>query len=313
MKIWRLLTVLALTMILTTTAQAAHFKTDLDVSTGYRTDDFDWNIAGNTTGNNPNVLSELTWRDLRIFQTEGAIRTLMNDVYCLRASFTYGRIYDGGVQDSDFAGNNRTGEFSRSNNSADGGNTLDALAGLGYQFRIGKFRFIPLAGYSYDKQNLTLRDGFQTLSVPISGATPPPVGPIPGLDSTYDATWQGPWLGFDLFFHPYERLTLFGTFEHHWADYEAKANLNLRTDLAHPTSFEHKADGTGFLVKAGAAYNLKGPWSLGLNVNYEKWSTDPGTDRAYYVHSPPVETRLNEVNWNSFAAMLSLTYRFVSK
>jgi hypothetical protein len=313
MKIWHFLTVLVLTLILTTTAQAAHFKTDLDLRTGYRTDDFDWNIAGDTTGNNPNVLSEWTWRDLRIFQTEGAIRTLMNDVFCLRASFDYGRIYDGRVQDSDFAGNNRTVEFSRSNNSADGGNTLDAVAGLGYQFRFGRFRFIPLAGYSYHKQNLTLKDGFQTLSVPTPGATPPPVGPIAGLDSTYDATWQGPWLGFDLFFRACERLTLFGTFEHHWADYKAKANLNLRTDLAHPTSFEHKADGTGFLVKVGADYILKGPWSLGLTVDYEEWSTGPGTDRAYYVHSPPVDTRLNGVSWNSFAAMLGITYRFVSK
>jgi hypothetical protein len=310
MKNWSLFTVLVLTLLLATTAHAAHFETDLDVSTGYRIDDFDWNIAGDTTGNNPSVLSEWLWRDLRIFQAEGAIRTFMNDAFCLRASFAYGWIYNGRVQDSDFAGNNRTGEFSRSNNGADGGNTFDALAGLGYQFKIERFRFIPLAGYSYHKQNLTLKDGFQTLSVPISGATPPPVGPISGLDSTYDATWQGPWLGFDLFIQVCERLTFSGTFEYHWADYEAKANLNLRTDLAHPTSFEHKADGTGFLVKVGAAYVLKGPWSLGLNVRYEEWSTDPGRDRAYSVHSPPADTRLNEVNWNSFAAMLSLTYRF---
>jgi hypothetical protein len=312
MKSWSLLTVLVLTLVLTTTAQAAQFETDLEVSAGYRIDDFDWTIAGDLAGNNPNVLSELTWRDLRIFQTEGAVRTVMNDAFCLRASFAYGRIYDGGVQDSDFAGNNRTREFSRSNNSAKGGDTLDALAGLGYQFKIGRFRYIPLAGYSYHRQNLTLRDGFQTLSVPAQGVIPPPVGPIAGLHSTYDATWQGPWLGFDLFFQACERLTLLGTFEYHWADYEAKANLNLRNDLAHPKSFEQEADGAGYVLKVGAAYALKGPWSLGLDVKYEEWSTDPGTDRAYDAHGSSMDTRLNEVNWNSFAAMLSLTYRFGS-
>ncbi len=310
MKNLGLLTVLALSLFLATIARAAQFETDLEVSTGYRIDGFDWNIAGDARGNNPNVLSELTWRDLRTFQAEGAVRTFMNDVFCLRASLAYGRIYDGGVQDSDFARNNRTQEFSRSDNSANDGDTLDALAGLGYQFKTGRLRFIPLAGYSYHKQNLTLKNGFQTLSVPVPGETPAPVGPIAGLHSSYDATWKGPWLGFDLFFQACERLALLGTFEYHWADYEAKADFNLRNDLAHPVSFEQEADGTGFVLKVGAAYALKGPWSLGLNVKYEQWSTDPGMDHAYDVHGSSVATRLNEVNWNSLAIMLSLTYRF---
>jgi opacity protein-like surface antigen len=305
-----LLIFLVLTLTLPLSAYAAEFKTDLELSAGYRLDDLDWNIAGNVEGRNPNVLSEYTWSDVETFQTRGGLRVLMNDALCLRASFAYGWIFDGEIQDSDFAGNDRSQEFSRSNNSADDGSTLDGTIGIGYQFKAGRFRWIPMAGYSYSEQNLTLKDGFQSISLPVPGGTPPPVGPIAGLNSSYDTTWKGPWIGFDLFFQARERLILFGTFEFHWADYKAEANLNLRNDFAHSKSFEQAADGTGYTVIAGASYALKGPWSLALSCTYERWTTDAGIDRAYYVNGRIVETRLNEVNWDSFSIMLGLTYRF---
>jgi opacity protein-like surface antigen len=305
-----LLIFLVLTLTLPLSAHAAEFKTDLELSAGYRLDDLDWNIAGNVEGRNPNVLSEYTWSDVETFQTRGGLRVLMNDALCLRASFAYGWIFDGEIQDSDFAGNDRSQEISRSNNSADDGSTLDGTIGIGYQFKAGRFRWIPMAGYSYSEQNLTLKDGFQSISLPVPGGTPPPVGSIAGLDSSYDTTWKGPWIGFDLFFQARERLILFGTFEFHWADYEAEANLNLRNDFAHSKSFEQAADGTGYTVIAGASYALKGPWSLALSCTYERWTTDAGIDRAYYVNGRIVETRLNEVNWDSFSIMLGLTYRF---
>lgn len=305
-----LLTALILILALSMTLHAAEFKTDVALSTGYRNDDLDWNIAGNMEGRNPNVLSEYTWHNVETVQAEGALRVVMNESLCLRASLAYGWVFDGENQDSDFAGDDRTQEFSRSNNSADDGSTLDGTIGFGYQFKAGRLRWIPMVGYSYSEQRLTLKGGYQTVSVPVPGATPPPVGPIEGLDSSYDTEWKGPWLGFDLFFQARERLLLFGAFEFHRADYEAEANLNLRNDLAHPRSFEHEADAKGFIVTAGASYALKGPWSLALTGRYEKWRTDGGIDRAYYANGSIAETRLNEVNRDSFSVMLSLTYRF---
>ena len=43
------------------------------VSAGYRLDSLDWNIdgRGNPVGSSPNILSELQWRDLDIFQLNG--------------------------------------------------------------------------------------------------------------------------------------------------------------------------------------------------------------------------------------------------
>jgi len=290
-------------------ARGAEIKSAIELSNGYRVDQLDWNIAGNLAGTNPNVLSELTWRDIEIYQVNLGLKALINEGFYVRGALGYGWIFDGSNQDSDFQGNNRTGEFSRSNNGTEDSHVVDASFGMGYQFTLisGRLRFIPLLGYSYNQQNLTITDGFQTISTP--GVTPP-VGPFPGLASTYKTEWFGPWLGLDLIVPVNEKITLSGSFEYHWASYEAEANWNLRRDFAHPTSFEHSADGTGLVLSLGGRYAFSDRWSLALTMNYQKLSTDPGIDRVYLVNGAISETRLNEVNWESFAILIGITYRF---
>ena len=296
-------------------AQAADIKTDISLSTGYRVDDLSWNIAGDISGSNPNVLSELTWSDLETLQATLSARALVNDWLYLRGSFGYGCIRSGDNQDSDFDGNHRTQEYSRSNNSADDGSVLDAVFGIGYQFEVisRKLKLIPLIGYSYHEQNLTMTNGFQTISTPAHVPPTPPYGPLPGLDSSYDAKWTGPWLGIDLSFEITESFTLSGSLEYHWAEYEAEANWNLIPFLSHPGSFKHDAEGKGFLITLGAEYLLTGPWSLNMAFSYQKWSAESGFDRLHYANGSIAETRLNEVNWDSYALMLGLVYRFGHK
>jgi hypothetical protein len=51
-------------------ANAAAIDVDLDLGLrgGCRVDKLAWSIAGNAIGTNPNVISELTWRNLEIYQ-----------------------------------------------------------------------------------------------------------------------------------------------------------------------------------------------------------------------------------------------------
>ena len=105
-----------------------------ELSAGYRVGDLDWNIAGDTAGENPNILSELTWSDLEIYQVKLRNVTIMHKILYFRGSLAYGWITGGENQDSDFNGDNRTLEYSRSNNSGDDGNVLDASLGIGYPF-----------------------------------------------------------------------------------------------------------------------------------------------------------------------------------
>ena len=295
--------------------EAAETRTNLEFGAGYREDNFDWNIAGNINGNNPNILSELTWSDIKIFQLKGGINSVIGKAFYLRGALDYGWIFDGGNQDADYNGDNRTLEWSQSNNSTDQGSVWDATLGIGYQFKAAsdKLRIIPLLGYSYSDQYFNITDGYQTVSEPAlapAGETPLPLGPFAGLDSSYEAEWWGPWVGIDLWFDPSEKMSLYAGFEYHWADYQGDANWNLRSDFAHPTSFEHNADGTGIIMTLGGEFLLVKPWFLSLYINYQDWSTDPGLDTLYYADGSISQTRLNEVNWDSFAIMLGLTYRF---
>ena len=282
----------------------------LSLGAGYRIDDIDWSIAGYSDGEYINILSELTWSDIEIYQVN------MNAHICVgsqdparagayfRGHVGYGWIVQGENQDSDYDGNDRTLEWSRSNNNSDDGDVKDVSLGIGLCFkRMGdRLALKPLVGYSYHEQNLTATDGFQTI---------PPLGPFPGLDSTYEIQWKGPWIGADLDFAVNRNFLLAILLEYHWAHYEAEADWNLRTDLAHPKSFEHTADGNGVVLSFSLGYSFSKNWSADLQMDYQKWDTENGTHRVFFADGSTGTTRLNGVNLESFAYMLRVTYRFV--
>jgi len=287
---------------------------EIEVGYGYRQDSLDWNIAGDLQGNNPNVLSELTWEDLLIHEICMGVRADLKRSFFLKGSINYGVIVDGENQDSDFAADNREMEFSRSNNDADQGSTLDGLFGAGYKFRFfsKSFSVIPLVGYSYHRQHLTMTDGYQT----ITWAGGPPLGAFDGLDSTYDAEWRGPWIGLDVtletesFAKAIPPMSFYFGWEYHWADFYAEADWNLRDDFMHPKSFEHEADGTGTVINLGGRLRLNRRWSVTLGYETRDWSAQEGVDRVFLTDGTIVTTRLNEINWHSDVVQFNCSIHF---
>ncbi len=284
-------------------------KTEFLLSTGHRVDDLDWNIAGDINGNNPNIISELTWEDLESFQLKMAGKTTFHQLFMLRGSLAYSWIFDGENQDSDYLGDDRTFEFLRSNNNSDEGNMRDASFGIGWQFTFGRSDFVmaPVIGYSYHEQNLTMTDGYQTI---------PPSGPFSGLDSTYETEWKGPFIGLDFTFRRDEKsrikpdIETFLRIEYHIADFYAEADWNLRSDFAHPKSYEHEADGHGFILNTGIKFIFNYNWLLNVNLDYQNWSTDPGIIRFFNANGTTSMQQLNEVNWTSYAIMAGIEYHF---
>lgn len=276
---------------------------ELTVGYGYRQDSFDWNIAGDLQGNDPDVLSELKWKDLHIHEARLGLRTSLDKAFVLKGSIHYGVIVSGDNRDSDYAADNREMEYSRSINDADKGHTLDSQLGAGYRFRLisDSISIAPLAGYSYHRQHLTMTDGYQEITWPGG----PPLGSFNGLDSSYDATWMGPWVGFEMTLEV-EKLrktplpvSFYAAWEYHWADYHAEADWNLRDDFKHPKSFEHEADGSGMVASLGVCLRLNDTWLVTLGYETEEWSTERGVDRVFLENNTIIKTRLNEVNWHS--------------
>ena len=291
-------------------------ETDFIITGGYRVDDLDWNIAGDINGNNPNIISELTWEDLESYQLKFQGRLAWPNIIALRGSLAYGWLFDGKNQDSDYLGDNRTLEFSRSNNKTEDDYVWDASLAVGYPFRFGRTvigTLTPLVGYSHHEQNLNITDGFQTIATP--GLTPP-LGPFEGLDSSYETEWRGPWIGIDLQFRSAEiksfvhRIETYFTYEYHWVDFEATANWNLIDRFAHPKSFKHMTDGNGFVIGAGFNCRLTQSWALNFNFDYQDWSTDSGTITFFLADETSHKQQLNEVNWSSYALMMGLSLQF---
>lgn len=292
---------------------------DLDLTAGYRVDQLDWNIAGDINGGSPNILSELTWEDLKSYQVSARGKAVMvNPRFpfggTVRGAFSYGDIYSGVNQDSDYDGDGRTREFSRSNNQADEGEVWDASLGGGVVFfnRSRTFSIAPLVGFSVHAQNLTIHDGYQTLNDPANtpaGVSVPPVGPVAGLDSTYETEWRSGWLGIDVHYIPAPFFDLHATAEVHSGKFEAEADWNLRTDLEHPRSFRQKADATGFV--AGIGMRAGGPrLFFTMDFQYQKWQAEDGEDRTYKSNGTIGVTRLNEVNWEASSINGGMTVRF---
>lgn len=286
-------------------------KAEAYIKTGYRRDELDWSVAGSS--GTPNILSELQWRNIEMATVTIGSDFYIGDHWLANLEFTYGRIFDGENQDSDYLGDNRTQEFSRSNNNADEGDAYDLNASVAYRIPFNSNKQIelrPALGVSYHAQNLKAVDGYQTVSA-LPGFTPP-VGPFEGLDSSYDATWFGPWVGVQTLFGQGNDLQLDLGLKYHYAFFDATANWNLRSDFAHPVSFEQKANGHGWTLEAGMLYELSPKLSVGLDFRYRDWIADRnGEDTIFFSDGNEQSAdRLNNVNWRSFTANVELNYDF---
>ena len=282
---------------------------ELGINAGFRVDQLDWNIAGKFFGQEVNVLSELDWNNIEIWQVGlNGKMAVGNDVAVyntyIRGSFDYGLITDGTGHDTDYHGNNRTLEFSHSINSNEEDYVLDASLGLGFEKKYWQERCTLgwLAGYSYHKQNIRFSNGHQLV---------PTNEPIIGLDSSYRSKWYGPFASIDIELHPYPRVSLLGSAEYHWSNFEAQANWNLRTDFAHPVSFQQEADdGVGMVGTLKGSYLFTNGWIFDLIFTYRDFSVHDGINQYLMENGTFINNRLNEVNWKSFNTSAGLTYKF---
>lgn len=280
----------------------------LEVLGGYRKDQVQWSIAGDETGQNPNILSELTWEDLEMSQTTAKSRLVFFDYFVTEARGSYADIYEGKNQDSDYLGNERTGEFSRSNNKAHDGETFDMEGSFGFRFPLkpdddllddaDNVWVTLMGGYSHNEQHLVITDGFQTL---------PALGKFNNLNSRYTSEWKGPFVGLE-FEARKEKLTGFIRGEYHWVDYYGVGNWNLRKEFSHPRSFEHIAKGKGLALNLGGGYEITDWWEVNVEGTLQRWTAGPGIDRTFFFNDALIiETRFNEITWNSYSVMLGTT------
>ncbi len=296
--------------------QYLEYRPDFTLSAGYRNDSLRFTIPG--PGGQPNILSELTWEDIHSAAFGGDFRWSNSSGIYLRGRGDFGVVVSGENQDSDYNGDNRTMEFSRSYSDTSDGSLLDASIGVGYRFDIpwtadgGKFHIMPLLGYSYHAQEFQMTDGNQVIAA--YQFEDFPLGPFDGLHSRYDTKWSGPWLGVDMemWFNPHHALL--ASFAYHWVDYEADAQWNLRQDFNQPLSFQHNADGEGYRLSLNYRYTAENNWFYTIGATYQSMDTEAGEYLLYTAGgnngAGTWHLDFNEAEWESFSITAGVGYSF---
>ncbi len=288
---------------------------DLAAHIDYRQDFMQWSLAG--PGWNPNIISELTWRDVVIQQVglKGGVR--FAHWLGVEGSYQHGQVRSGRGQDSDYGGDNRSREFSRSYNDTDGEGTLDYT--LGARLYLPKlvrplWQVVPRAGFVRHEQTWRMTNGRQAVSdaknqPPELTGAPPPLGSFDGLNSTYAAEWTGVYAGVQAQYRLLDRVRLEAGLQNQWLDYYGYANWNLITSFEHPKSFEQTAMAVGYLLSLSASYELA-PARFFLNLDYQKWWTGNGTTRFFLADGSRPTQPLNKVDWLSRSLGIGIEIAF---
>ncbi len=271
---------------------------------------FDWNIASDITGtHSPNILSELTYENLEIsswsYNIEGKIPLKNNINTLFQFHLSQGVIDEGIVQDSDYSNNFRTNEFSRSYSSPDGSNITSYKLTLGLENNtFNQSNFTYLFGIAHNSQNFIKTNGEQV----VSSSTTPGLGKFNGLKSSYAADWLSWFTGIQ-FTKAFNTSQFRLRSEYHFADYNAEADWNLRTDFQHPKSFEHLANGTGLIASINYALKIAPNLSMQIAYTSERWKTKTGIDRVFFSNGTQASTRLNAAHWESNSMSIGLYYQ----
>lgn len=256
-----------------------------------------WSIAGNKEGKNPNVLSELEWEQLKGPQFGLDLKYGITNRLVAKLDFSVMDITSGHVTDTDYTQDDRQGIFYQEFFNGNKGTDLSLTAAIGYTLcNTSSFSISPFLGYDFRKQNVFLlgQDGVVAQQ---------------SLKSSYQNHWQGVVLGTEVGLK-IQRLNFNLNLSASLLDYTAKANWNLIEEFAKPVSFKHESNAFSLRGQLKVIYALNKKLGITLHFGsiYAKALT--GTDEAYYISRPTVQTQLNEVKSLNYSAGAGFSYYF---
>jgi hypothetical protein len=264
-------------------------KVHLSFSTGRQQENFNWSIAGNNNGANPNILSELKWKNVSGEDYSAAFRWNIWHKFVFMADYNRVAVSSGSVSDMDYSGDNRTEPVYAENFSDDKGYTASWSTGAGYIiFNNTLFSLAPYFGYGINKQSLYLVDL---------------TGQFPRLNSSYTADWKGVFLKVSSSVKIFKALNFSADVTYNQVNYTADGNWNLINEFQHPVSYSHQAKGYGINTDTRLVYKITKHLAINVGYQYFNWQTGNGNDLLYLSSGEVDKTRLNGVFRNGFEFM----------
>lgn len=264
---------------------------------GFHRTDLRWSIAGNKQGKDPNILSELIWKDLKGPQAGLKLKYGIAKRFMAKIDFSMADITSGDATDADYASDDRQDVFYNEKFQSDAGFDLSFSAALAYVLiSTQKIQLSPYVGFDLRKQQVFLYDLPEVISDSF-------------LNSRYQTNWQGGVVGLSTNLKAGKfnfGVDLSGSL----LKYRAVARWNLIEQFAQPVSFRHNTNAFALQGAIDASYSLNKKFSMALNFGSVYAKGLAGTDEAYYVSGSPVQTQLNEVKSFSYRLGAGFSYRF---
>jgi Protochlamydia outer membrane protein len=271
-------------------------RVQIDFGSGYQQENFHWSIAGDIQGQNPNVYSELKWRDLQGTVLSAHLNANIWSNLFISGGYSHSYIHSGKVNDTDYGSDNRTNPVYNQNFDDNKGYSDMWNAGLAWQLlKDAPVSVRPELGYAQSRQDLYLLD----LS-----------GQYANLNSSYAAKWKGPYLKLNATWHIIPKLNLNADVQYTQANYHANADWNLITQFQHPVSYTHSANGYGINTNATLTYNITPYLGVYIGGGYFNWQTGNGTDRLYLTNGQTDDTQMNGAFSNGYKLVAGLCLKY---
>lgn len=281
-------------------------------------------IPAGTVGNVESQLDFEGYRSHVVVATAGAQIT---PLISFDVAYGTGSIAGGKGTDTDrFVPNGGAAfTFSESRNDLSGDVTLLSVT---IYYNNGRFadarrnRWGALVGFLHYEDSLIMKNGFQTVSELFDASTPAspkvPIGPLPGLNSTYDFTWDALKAGITREALLTKQLRYEGVLAlYPYVRYRGKGFWNLRagndpTDFRRePPNFTHEASsGYGYEAALGLAYDLTDNFSLSAGYRYLYLYSSDGTDTTFFADGSSGTSILDWVAVTRQGAYAGAFYRF---
>jgi len=267
---------------------------------GYAISKTSFNISGNESGKNPNVLSELIWDPTNALEYGIEIK-FSHKKFVINGEILLNKTLSGNVTDFDYDGDNRTLPYTELylSNHKGTGNTFKIQPGYDWSLQ-ENLSLVTYLSFDHSSRSLFLLNDKNWRSNDRNY--------ISGLNSYYKYKFPNYGAGIALNYDFNENWSTQVAIEGYLSNYYAYGNWNLIENFEKPVSYEHKGNGKKMFTTAGLSYAISSNTRLGVQYNLGHFNVKNGKDYLYHKEDGVLRTRLNDANETKHSFLLNLRY-----
>lgn len=274
-------------------------QVNLSANSGFFTQNFNWSVAGNYAGQNPNIYSELIWKKIKGVSFGMDADYQIHKKYFLSGMFRFGSIRSGVITDADYKTDNRTDRSYYAQFSSGYSNLFGSSLSAGYVLlNKNNFQLRTSIGFGYQKQNLSIKPGKEDSSIITTG-----------LNSSYRLTTSGPLITADVQYNLTKRIYIGILFKFQFINYDAKADWNLATNFQHPVSFRQMALGYRLNNQLSLGYSVNKNLKLFITVENDHLNTNGGDDVLYKSSGEVLISHFNGAKENAIYGVVGINLK----